>query len=159
MIEETIRFGQIEAVTGIQEVEVIRISAQGIPIPGERGPSGVASFGTFTSSAVLSGHRVLTTDGSGKTIYASSDNSEHVKGPFIISMQAVVVNEEFDPIAVGLIIEPSWTWTPRSLIYLGPNGTLTDVAPTSLDAEFLLVVGTALTPTQLFFDPQSPIRL
>jgi hypothetical protein len=82
-----------------------------------------------------------------------------VFGPFLFTTQAVIDNETFLPIAVGEVIEPSWSWTPRSLIYLGIDGQLTAVPPTTPGAVFFLVVGVAMTSTSIFFDPQNPTLL
>jgi hypothetical protein len=167
MIEETFIVEEVSEVLVVDEPTEVFIEEQfevfqvitGIAIPGPAGPAGSSSFGTLISSGALSGQRIITTDTTGKAIYASNDNLSHFTGPFLFTTGASVDGEEIAPLVLGQFTEPGWSWNPRDLIYLGVNGMLTSVAPTSPAAEFLLVVGTAITATTIFFSPRMPIEI
>lgn len=104
----------------------------------------------------LSGHRVVTTDDTGKAVYASNDQLADRTGPFFLTTGAAVAGASIEPLGLGAITEPGWSWTPGAFVFLGTNGLLTGSPPTS-PALFSLRVGTALTATSLFFNPQTPI--
>lgn len=56
----------------------------------------------------------------------------------------------------GAIEDAGWNWTPESLVFAGPTGTLTQTPPTS---GFEVVVGYAPTPTRLILVFDAPVQL
>lgn len=114
--------------------------------------SGVAAI-------ALSGHRAVTPQANGQLTYASNDNAAHVAVPLWITSGAASVGASVEVLLTGLMIEPSWSWTPGGPVYLGTNGQLTQTPPTAPGAVFIAQVGTATSPTSLFVDRTPSIKI
>lgn len=112
---------------------------------------------TRTTGMALGGHRVVTSDDDGKLVYADKGMFSDVTRAFWLTTSAWGVGELADVIAFGMVEEFSWTWTPGELIFLNSNGLMTQIPPTELDGEFLVVVAKAVTDVEIFFDPSPPI--
>lgn len=108
------------------------------------------------AGSVLSGYRVVTTEFSGRVVYASSDAS--AEGPFWLTTTAAVEDELVQLVAVGEVVDPGWAWTARQPVYLHANGQISHVIPV-LPETFLVQIGVALTATSIFVDPQVPVVL
>lgn len=144
-----------------QTVEVVQPTVNVVEVAAQ-GPSGASA--TFfadpkIAGVTLSGHRIVTTDEDGDLIYADNTDLTHARRVKWLTTGAVDAGLEAALLAFGEIVEPSWSWTPTEPIYLGANGLLTQVAPTTPTAAYLVGVGVALTPTSMFFNPQMPIAL
>lgn len=114
---------------------------------------------TRTAYVTLSGHRIVVPRTDGTVDYASNANPSDLCGPFWLTMGAAVQGTTVELCAYGEVVEPSWAWTPRALVYLGLDGLLTQVEPTSPSADFLAPIGTATNATSLLFDPTIPFVL
>lgn len=110
------------------------------------------------AAVTLSGHRVVTPQADGQLNYASNDNIAHLTAPLWITTGAVTPGSPVDVLMFGVMIEPSWSWTPGP-VYLGANGVLTQTPPAAPGALFLAQVGTATSPTSLFVDRMPSIRI
>lgn len=116
---------------------------------GPQGPSGVVMF-TGIAGENLSGHRVVTVDGSGQYVYCSD-----IYG-LALTTGAALAGDSVELQAMGEIEEPSWAWTPKAPVYQTGLGQLTQSVPTS---GFIREVGIALTATKILLTFQSPIAI
>lgn len=110
------------------------------------------------AAVALSGHRVVTPQVNGQLNYASNDNAVHLAAPLWITTGAASPGSSVDVLLTGLMVEPSWSWTPGP-VYLGANGQLTQSPPAAPGALFLAQVGTATSPTTLFVDRAPSIKI
>jgi hypothetical protein len=55
----------------------------------------------------------------------------------------------------GIVTEPTWTWTPDQMVFLGLNGVLTQTVPSG--ALFIQPIGIARTATKLVLNIQPAI--
>lgn len=110
------------------------------------------------AAVALSGHRVVTPQPDGQLNYASNDNLAHLAAPLWITYGAASPGALVDVLLTGVMIEPSWSWTPGP-VYLGVNGLLTQIPPAAPGALFLAQVGTATSPTSLFVDRAPSIKI
>ena len=109
---------------------------------------------TFTveSETILSGQRIIANTASG-VVYASRDLLETVQTVLGFTKNAGTILEV---IAQGVYIDPTMAWDPLFPLWLGINGELTQVRPTT---GYLLEVGKVITPTEIVINIQSPIIL
>lgn len=114
---------------------------------------------TVTAGDTLSGHRAVWAQSDGTIVY--SDNSALASRyfPVWLTLEAIPLGGSGLVLAVGLISESSWSWTAGMPIYLGMTGNLTQAAPSNPPAAFSLRVAVAVTTTQVYFNPKSPILL
>lgn len=121
-------------------------------IQGEQG----ASAGTITMLAdgAVSGHRLVKTTTSGKVGYASSNDLLSANGILGMTLNAAADGDTLTIIQSGKVIEPSWTFTPNTHLFCGIDGTLTQTQPAT---GFSLVVGIAISPTEVLLGIKQPI--
>lgn len=77
--------------------------------------------------------------------------------PAWMTLQSIPISTAGLVCVLGQVTNLSWDWITGEPIYLGTNGTMTQVAP--LAPAFLLQVAVAITSTTIFFDPQAPVNL
>lgn len=75
---------------------------------------------------------------------------------FGITITAANINESTQILTYGVLRDSSFTWTSGTQIYLGTNGALTDIAPSS---GFRTLVATSQGLGQIFINIQEPIVL
>ena len=116
--------------------------------------SGGINANTFTveSEAILSGQRIIANTANG-VVYASRDLLETVQTVLGFTKTAGTVVEV---IVQGVYSDPTMAWDPVFPLWLGINGELTQVRPTT---GYLLEVGKVITPTEIVINIQSPIIL
>ena len=73
-----------------------------------------------------------------------------------LATSAAVLGSMVGPLGYGEYEDLSWTWVPGVPIFLGPQGTLTQLAPTS---GWLQVVARPLTSKVIAIQIEDPIRL
>lgn len=125
-------------------------------VQGPPGPPG-SSEGvriTRTAGEVLAGHRVVTTDEMGHLVYCSLERA--AVGPLWLTVGAALAGEPVEVVPLGEVTEPSWAWVPETPVYLAEGGVLSS-APSGDTVS--VIVGTALTPTTIFFNPSTPVRM
>jgi hypothetical protein len=110
-----------------------------------------------TAATALSGHRAVTRLEDGTFGYASNDNIDHLGLPLWVTTGASSMGAAVQAVALGEIIEPSWSWS-LGPVFLGANGLLTQSVPTA-PAQFLAQVGFATGATRMFVDRQPSIML
>lgn len=133
-----------------------------VAIPGPPGSSGGAPGNriqiTGTAAVPLSGHRAVYRRADGLIEYASSDNPAHIGVPIWVTTGAASASTTVTMVALGEIVEGSWTWTPGP-IFLGINGALTQTPPAEPVHDFLAVLGYAPTSTRMYVNRQTSVDL
>lgn len=124
-------------------------------IDGTNGADGVGSTTTAIASGAISGHTVVAL--SGVTAASASCNTPaHATIPIGVTMGAAINGDTVTVATSGAITEPTWSWAPGDLVYLGAGGSLTQVAPVA--PSFIRVIGSAISATSLMVDTQPTIR-
>lgn len=116
------------------------------------GGGGNANTFTVESSISLSGQRIIANTASG-IVYASRDLLETVQTVLGFTKNA---GTTLEVIAQGVYSDPTMAWDPLFPLWLGINGELTQVRPTT---GYLLEVGKVITPTEIIINIQEPIIL
>jgi hypothetical protein len=115
---------------------------------------------TVTAHGDLSGHRVvMPRPEDGQVEYADAGDLRYLNGPLWMTSTAMESGANGQAVTYGEATEPSWAWAPGETLWLAANGAMTQIVPDASNALFARRVGTALTPTTIFFDPQIPIML
>lgn len=105
----------------------------------------------------LSGHRVVRPNEDGEVVYADpSDPPEWGAGPWWLTTAAVAEGAVADLLAVGELVEPSWSWVPGTRLFLGTLGVLSSVPPP--DPTRMVQVAVARAGDTIYFDPQLPFE-
>lgn len=94
----------------------------------------------------IGGHKVICTDESGTAIYADSNVVTTASSVIGISLNAAITGDTVFVQFSGCITELSWDWQSRQPVYLGQNGTLSQVCPSD---GYILIVGVAVTATKI----------
>lgn len=108
----------------------------------------------LVAGANISALRAITTNVNGEAVYASNDTLANAQ---VIGISNTGANAG-SPVTIKTsetISDPSWNWT-KGTVFLGTNGQLTQVAPTS--GAILVHVGRAITPTTLLIDVDTIIQ-
>lgn len=123
---------------------------------GIQGPPGSASSGgviTGIAGEALGGHRMVTTDSTGKIIHASHATLAHA-GRVIGMTTGAAANGATATIQIhGSITEGSWAWTPGSILFLAASGLVTATPPAS---GFVQVIGYAQSATTIYIQLHQP---
>lgn len=136
--------------------EVAVASAEAVYAKGPKGDPGPGFTEiTLTAGSALGGHRAVIADGSSQAQYADHSIPEHLGRVVGITTGAAVMGADVAVTTSGEVIEPSWDWTAGK-IFLGINGLLTQLAPTT---GFIQVIGVALSPTKMLVDLQTPVLI
>lgn len=90
---------------------------------GAQGPSGAQV--TVTAQEALGGHRAITADG----FHATPSLLDKLAG---ISTGAASIGETAVLQRSGLMVEPTWTWTPDAPVFVGAAGVLTQTPPSGV---------------------------
>ncbi|MBD2437363.1 hypothetical protein [Nostoc sp. FACHB-110] len=127
-----------------------------IAVGEEPGGGGEIITTGYTAATSLAAYRMMTLNTSGEAIYADNTNSDHIASVWAINKKAVSTGQTVTGQTFGEIENLAWAWTPQDPIFLGANGTLTQVPPTT---GFVLTVGWAMTPSKMFIDIKQAIAL
>lgn len=79
------------------------------------------------AGAVLSGHRALMANGAGGLVHADPADPTYAFAG--ISAGSAMVGAAVQAVVFGLVVEPSWNWTPLLPLFAGPDGVLTQTVP------------------------------
>jgi hypothetical protein len=107
------------------------------------------------AAATLNGHRAVAIQPDGRLIHADNLNPDHRDATLGIIASATPIDGEAIIYTFGSLTEPSWQWLPQRLLFLGANGQITQTPPTT---GFLLVLGKAVTPTEILIQLQPTIQ-
>lgn len=117
--------------------------------PGPPGLPGQSGRGLeITAAAPLGGHRAVTADG----LHCTPATLHRFAG---ITTAAAAPGAPVPVQRHGLMTEPSWAWTPEAPIFIGPDGVLTQLAPTGLARRVAWAIG----PGTINIDPFPIITL
>lgn len=111
----------------------------------------------LVASGDLSGHRVVTTRDDGTIEYADNATTGRER-PLFLTMRAIESGMADAVLIAGEMAEPSWSWIPGEALYLGSNGAMTQIPPSSAGLT-LVELGRVVTPTRIVFDPRVLIAL
>lgn len=122
---------------------------QGLP-----GPAAGTSF-TRAAAANVSGGKAVTLNAAGQCLHADGAKTSMANSVVGISLNGGAPGADITIITNGGEIEETvWNWQANKSVFLGTDGALTQVAPTS---GYLLVVGVAVGPTRMLVKIQQPI--
>ncbi len=105
----------------------------------------------YAAGGDLSGHRAVRLSALG-VVYPDITLPQHagtvigVTAGAAASGRAVVVQHS------GLLVEPSWAWTPDVPVYVGPAGVLTQSFALGPGQRWLQILGWAISPTSINID-------
>lgn len=132
-----------------------------VAAPGPQGPPGAAGGAAIVATAgtILSGNRMVTKATDATMVYADTATLAHIAVPLWMTLGAASAGAAVSVQAFGVVVEPSWTWTPGPL-YLGTSGLLTQTTPSAAGgAVFLAQIGYATSATAIVLDRFPSIRL
>lgn len=109
----------------------------------------------LTAAEDVGGHRVIAVNEDGFAVYADSRDFDTVYGIVGISDSAAVEGDRVYVRMFGLMEVPAPV-LPGSPIYLGYDGLMTQLPP---EAGALVCVASAISPTRIIIDIQTPITL
>jgi hypothetical protein len=132
-----------------------RVSAVLFGIRGLRGEAAEAIV-TKIAAINLGGHRVVFCSSAEEVDYADNENFAHKDLILGITTQAADEGDEIQIRTSGELTENGWNWQTGNLIYCGASGLLTQMPP---QTGFLMVIGTAISPTTIFINLRQPITL
>lgn len=139
------------------------VDTPSVLIAAEQGPAGIqglpgpAAGTAFTrpAAANVSGGKAVTLNAAGQCLHANGANASMANSVAGISLNGGAPGADITIITSGGEIEESvWNWQANKPIFLGTDGALTQVAPTS---GYVLVVGVAVGPTRMLVKVQQPI--
>ncbi len=111
---------------------------------------------TIIAGETISALRILTTDSSGFGIYADPTNSEHVRRLLGMSTSSGTAGNPINLRLEGKYQDASWSWDVNQPLFLGANGTFTQVAPATGN---LVVLGHAIKSDTILLNFEKPIAL
>lgn len=109
---------------------------------------------TYTAATAISGHMLVTLNSTGEAIYAdcTSVSKVNVLG---ITTGAASAGAEVSLATQGTLEFNGWTFTVDQLVFLGLNGTLTQILPPGAICQ--KVVGLAISATCVSIELRPPI--
>ncbi|MBD2489009.1 hypothetical protein [Aulosira sp. FACHB-615] len=110
----------------------------------------------YIAATSLLAYRMVTLNTSGEVIYADNINPDHIASVWAINKTSVATGQTVTGQTFGEVENLAWSWTPQDPIFLGANGTLTQIPPTT---GFVLIVGWAMTATKMFITIKQAIAL
>lgn len=126
-------------------ISVVEISEQGVS--GKDGAN--LNVITKISSMNMSGHRCVCIVNNDTIGYCDKDNLNSAITLLGITLNSSISGTNTEIQISGEIEEPSWSWDIFKSIYLGSNGLLTQVVPTT---GCVLQVAIPLTPTKILIN-------
>lgn len=124
-------------------------------ITGPAGPAGASGF-VIAAAVAIGGNRVVYSDANYEARYADRTDINTCETIIGVTEGAAGIGGNLMVTRSGVMDEPSWSWAPGGLVYLGVAGGLTQVAPTS---GILVVIGAAINATKLLIDIQQRLIL
>lgn len=152
-----IRSPRLHLVPGTDRLQLTVAQAGPQGPAGPAGPPGAPGGVALVREAAeaVSALRVVRSDSAGNLVLARWPEVEST-AVLGIATNAASSGADVSVQHSGEIEDSSWTWTPGAPVFLGVNGTLTQVVPTT---DFLLVMGEAVSATRLVVRIQAPVFL
>lgn len=140
------------------EITVVESPPIQIDPVGMRGPAGPPGESTGLiirpSATALSGGRVVAINAIGQLIYADQSNIGLVGAIMGVLRNAIAIAADGTVITAGIVIDPTWTWTPQQPLFLDGLGFLSHAPPLQ---GILQQVAIALSSIEILVDLKSPI--
>ena len=135
-----------------QQVVLLDVGVQGPP-----GPPGAAGGAVLSliAGAALGGHRAVRSL-AGAVIYADCETLADASLVLGITQGAAIDGAPVLVQTMGLMTEPSWSWTPDLPVFVGSAGVLTQTPPPT---GYRLIVGIATRADQIHIGLKMPIVL
>jgi hypothetical protein len=111
---------------------------------------------TFTAGETLSALRIVSSDDTGRLVYTDPTDPDSVRRIVGMTTSAGLAGQTVTVLTEGKYSDSNWAFDVTKRLFLGANGTFTQVAPTT---GISVVLGHAQTPTTIMFDPEKPIAL
>jgi len=119
------------------------------------GGSAGGSTSLAIAGEIIHGHRaVLVVNGT--AWHASSATLAHAPGVTGIATNSALLGGNVQVALLGVLTEPTWSWTAGLPVYVGVSGILTQTPPTS---GWIREIALAIATTRLLIRPQMPITL
>jgi hypothetical protein len=119
----------------------ITVSNDGATFTINPSAKGQATTQSYLAAVSLGALRLVRLNVSDQLIYADNSMDATVTG---LTSQAVSIGIAPIIILSGLVTDSSWNWARGAPLYLGSNGNITAIAPTS---GFIVPIGNAEAPT------------
>lgn len=125
---------------------------------GQQGPQGIPSDAGFTAIAAtdIGGHRIVTLNSDGKVEHADQATTAHYGKIVGISTGAASVGNTVTIRSSGKLTEPSWSWNPQNILFLGADGVITATPPST---GVLQSIGYAIDATTIFINITQSVEL
>lgn len=147
-----------QSVLGVVDSVLEVVSAGEVGPPGPTGPPG-DKVTEYTAATAVGGHRVVYVDANGEVTYADNTvgfTSNAVAG---ITSNAAAQGVVVSVFASGVMVEPTWSWIPQGVIYVGENGILTQTQPEYPAATYSMIVATATAADSILIRLREPLFL
>jgi hypothetical protein len=89
-------------------------------------------------------------------VYAKSNSTLIEARPVGITLTSTLAGGKVKVLVLGLIENPAFNYTAGTLLFLGQNGSITNIVPTS---GYSVVIGEVLAPGVINLSIRTPIRL
>jgi hypothetical protein len=126
-----------------------------IGLPGRNGLDAISYDIAMTAAEDVGGHRAIAADAQGDAVHGDPASAAGGLPVIGMSLNAASIGDEVIIRTAATVEEPAWNWAPGS-IYLGAEGTLTQVVPVS---GAIVVVGTAVGPHRIRVAPRLVARI
>lgn len=136
----------------VEDPIIVEISAA----PGEKGDPGSGATVDKVAGEILSGQRVVIVDTNELIYYADKDTISHSNKVLGITKSAGVIGGSIEVQYASEFQDPSFSFDMTKPIYLGNNGLLTQVYPTT---GFVLYVGFPVATDTIMIAIKIPIIL
>lgn len=118
-------------------------------------PQGGTNVTGFVTSENINIHRLVAVNADGTIRYASNDDLTTMNRVIGLSLQSVNMGGYCEVLRHGEVHDPSFNFSGTNL-YVGANGMITTIPPTS---GYLQVVGTVINATTIYIDIFEPLQL
>ncbi len=152
------------SVVEITTEDSIVVVSDCVGVPGPQGPPGVGGdsdrleFDVEAGLDVQAFHLVVPRALETNVRHGLPDFLPHATRPLWITLHAALEGETVRVVGLGRVENPGWSWT-QDPIYLGADGTLTQVVPEAPDAVFATQVGYPINETTIYLSPSPAIEL
>lgn len=139
----------------VDQVPTVNVVEQQLTLDIDSGGIVPAAVDTTLEAAQdISALRCITTDGTGKAVYANNNTLANAM-VIGISSTAATTGTNVTIKTTGLMTDAFWSFT-KGPVFLGTNGTLTQTAPSN--GSFVVQVARAITATTIIIDIDTTIQ-
>jgi len=105
----------------------------------------------FIAASSIIAFKLITTDETGKAVYADANNLSHVHSVFGVAATSAATGNNIIVKRSGIITNTGWTWTAKQFLYLGLNG---DITPSQVGL-ICVSIGYAINATEILLNIQT----